>query len=169
MKAKTLRLLDTLTTKYYAIVRFFKRLHRAYKWVTECIWTNWDFDSHSIYSLLLYKLTQLQRELVNGYCVHNERDLKALRICIKLLKRLDDEYHTDRYSAWHDRKWGELDMQLTPARRATFSRSGIKSIDEAAQEKEECQKMYTKITAWINRDRMLLFKIMTKYMDQWWD
>jgi len=109
------------------------RLKRVYQW-SKFMWTNWDFDALSIYPLLEYKLKRVQFCLLNGHAVQDPKDLKALRIALKLAKRLSIDYHENKLYYRHERKWGELKTWFTPTERGDGSsywnstRANIKMI-----------------------------------------
>jgi hypothetical protein len=156
------------------ISTFFRRSKRLYHW-SKFMWTNWDFDSHSIFPLLEYKLKRLEHCLNNGHAIHEPKDLKALRIAIKLCKRISDEYHETKVYSWHERKWGELKTWFTPYDGdkdlfiMNFARPKANTDQEKAEERADLMKRHEIIEPWLARDTRNLFNIVQKYYRAWWD
>jgi hypothetical protein len=161
---------------YYDVGTFIRRLKRAYKWTKNCIWTNWDFDAQTIFPLLEYKLKRIEFCLKNGHAVQEERDLKALRISIKLAKRVSDDYHEGKLYEWHERKWGghtpwreSWEDQGDGSSRYVGRRVKVKTEQDREAEVADLRALWAKNDAWRSRDEKLLFSIIQKYYRVWWD
>jgi hypothetical protein len=114
--------------------------------------------------------------LKNGHAVQKELDLKALRIAIKLAKRISDDYHEDKLYDWHERKWGELSSwedswkpQENGSSRYIGRRKKVKTEADRELEVVDLRKLWEKIEAWRSRDEKLMFAIIQKYYRVWWD
>ena len=163
--------------KWYFEVRYFlRRLKRSYFWVKDCIWNNWDFDGLTIYPLLEYKLKRVQFCLKNGHAVQEEKDMKALRILIKLANRLANEYHENALCKRHEERWGKLDITWVPVEgkegysESIFSRPKVITEEDEKLEREEYQELFmNKEPKWVERDEKLFFEILRRHIRNLWD
>lgn len=159
---------------YYDLEVLISRSKRLYKWA-KFMWTNWDFDALTIYPLLEYKLKRVQHNLINGNAVHEVGDLKALKIALKLAKRLSNDHHENKYHEWHDKKWGKLKTWLTPMNDGTgnylynSSRGRAVTIEDKERERQDYLAMWENYGKWRKRDEKLFFAILQKYIPVWWD
>jgi hypothetical protein len=161
---------------YHDLGTLYRRLKRAYKWAKNCIWTNWDFDAHSIFPLLEYKLKRIEHCLINGHAVQEDRDMKALRIAIKLAKRVSDSYHEEKLYDRHERKWGahapwKESWKENEDGTSTYvgRRLKVKSDQDKELETADLRSLWKKEEEWRSRDEKLLFAIIQKYYKVWWD
>ena len=153
--------------KFYRLMTLINRSKRALHWA-KFMWTNWDFDAHSIFPLLERKLLRIQNNLERGWAIQDPKDMKALRTAIKLAKRVSDEYHEEQLYKWHEKKWGNYRNDW-PLRNSKYSRQGVNSEEQAEAERADLHVLYDRITTWRGRDEKLLFAIIQKYYRVWWD
>src|SRR5262245_38122373 len=106
----TLPWLEPIVDKYYSFLAFIEWVRRAWDYA-KLGYKNWDFDALTIERYMLFKLKRVQDCLINGNCdltvEMGPRKMKALKLCIKLLERLQDGRCT-RFMDMHEAKWGEL-------------------------------------------------------------
>jgi hypothetical protein len=139
------------------------------------MWTNWDFDAQTIFPLLEHKLKRILLCLENGHAHQEPKDLKALKLAIKLAKRVSEDYHESKYYDWHEARWGELKTWFTPVEgkkgysQWNSTRAKIVTEQDKAQEREAHIGMWPKIEKWRRRDERLLFAIIQNYYRNWWD
>lgn len=163
----------------FKIRRFFRKLSRAAAYATFG-WSNHDFDSGYLLDALHFKLQRMHKFMTSkdAYSVQEKHTLQSLRLATRLAKKLT----TDDYSHFmdqHDKKWGPLDMKLTPAEPVEglpgggsvceFSRPNVTSKRKEAQERREFKKAAQLDDLSRARDARWLFSIMEKYYQYWWD
>lgn len=146
---------------------FWSRAKRLARW-SKFMWTNWDFDGHSIYPLLEYKLKRIQYCLIHGWSVQDEYDMKALRVALKLVKRLSEDHHENALYGRHDKKWGPLQTWFTPTD-GEPGYSTFKSSRSKAAEREDHLKMFEVEARWRARDEKWFFNILRVHARRWWD
>lgn len=151
-----------------------RRAKRLLHW-SKFMWTNWDFDATSIWPLLEYKLKRVQHCLQNGHAIQEPKDMKALRIAIKLAGRISNDYHEERFYARHKAKWGDFKSWFTPcldkpgmSEWHSF-RSNAVTEQEKEQERSERLEGYRLSELFQARDEKLCLAIIQKYHRVWWD
>lgn len=151
---------------------FYERLSRALSYF-KLGWNNVDYDYESIFVYLRFKLPRILFNLETGMAIHEPETIKALKVCIHLLDKLNDDYG---YSyAKHREKWGELVMTTVPSDvrddllRVHIHVEGITTDEQRQQEILESriasQKDYNRTIKY----QRWLFRIMDKYIQKWWD
>jgi hypothetical protein len=138
--------IQKLTNKLYhirsAIRRFF--IYGNFAWGL-CEW-----DYSSLLKIVRFFLIRMSHSLVNGVLQQDEKILKSVRICIKLLDRLikdDYNYWTNKHS----------------------SRWPITQTTGSEEEKKDFLYSIYMDDKQRDRDSRLLFSIMDKYYKLWWD
>jgi hypothetical protein len=167
-----------LSDYWHKFTLFFKRPYRRakklYEWHKNVFSNDFDFDAHSIYAILEYKLKRIYPVLETGHAYQEDKDMQALRIAIKLAGRLkEDNYDMAEWDR-HAKKWGELKTWFTPIEGSTnsmwnSSRPNVKTPEDEEQERTEMRAGYERGAAAKLRDQRNLFAILTKYMAVWWD
>ena len=163
----------------FAVRRFFRQARRAAAYA-KFGWGNHDFDNSYLLAALHFKLQRMHKFMTSkdAYSVQEKHTLQSLRLATRLAKKLT----TDDYSHFmyhHDKKWGPLDMKLTPAEHVEglpgggsvceFSRPNVTSKRKEAQERREFRKAVKMDEQIRARDARWLFSIMEKYYQYWWD
>jgi hypothetical protein len=160
--------------------RPFWRAKLMYDWYVNVFKDDFDWDSGYLLKIIEYKLKLIKVALENGCAIHEEKDIKALSLAIKILQRMQDEHHSyfEKAHRDHDLKWGELITWTTPNYEAngeikTYTwhsrRPNANTPEEIEQERLEYRKTWEIEEFLIRRDRRWLFGILSKYMDAWWD
>lgn len=152
-----------------AVNRFWKNLCRAVAYA-RFGWSNHDWDHTFFYALLRFKLDRMQKAFENDWTVSKERT-KSVRVAAKLAKRLETDYYCRAITA-HDKKWGELEMDLGPPndqkmRQAIFSRKNVTKRTEKRERLEFMAATYADQHA-MERDIRWLTGIINKYVQHWW-
>lgn len=160
---------------YYSLWVTYRRLKRVYRW-SKFMWTNWDFDALSIYPLLEYKLKRVQYCLEQGHAIQEDKDMKALRIVIKLANRLANDYHETKLYDRHEAKWGQLHTWFTDCNDGTgcsqMHSKRPKAVTEEEQEKEleEFRNLFFALEPkWRGRDEKWFFEILRRHIRNLWD
>lgn len=135
---------------------FFYRVGVCFRWCRDVLWDKvYEFDSHGSFILLRYHLENIRRCIANGHHLDQGPELKQLRVAIKLLKRLENEFwYTDLLYKLMDRKG--------------FKSRGYKQFRQNIymQAFSECGKRCDAIK---ERDLKLFWLIFSKYYEGWWD
>lgn len=144
---------------------------------------SYDFDASTIYDMLHLKLNRLHTEFKdNGHCVWNGNidhpDMKRIRVATELAKRLSTEGYTLRACREHEKKWGACEMTSRPVfigKNVGYGKVLDFTYPNASTDKlrEICNKDLLRIHKKYDRmqieDRKYLFRLLDKYIKQWWD
>ena len=149
---------------------------RLYQWYVNVFHNDFDFDGHSLFAIIEYKLKRMEKVLVKGHAIQDPKDLRALRLAIKLSGRLkDDGYEMKSYDRF-EKKWGRMETWMTP-----FDRGGEEMFSwhsrnpKAIYEKDkiECRKdrldMYIAADKKMRREQKWLYAILHSHLRNWWD
>ena len=141
------------------------------------IWKDRQWDYYFIYNILRHKL-HLTEQFIRHYGCHvkNIQDADKIKKCVLLLDRLiKDEYH-DNVFRNHDKKWGDIDLIFMESKEypeeyseVKINYPNVKTEEDKKLEKKEFKRLSNKPQELINQDLELLFKIMRKNIQTWWD
>lgn len=172
-------LLEKMQDLYYNILRRIEWIKRSYDY-TRFGWEAWDFDALTIERYMLFKLKRVQECLINGSCdltvESGPKKMKALKLTLKLLTRLNGHYH--RFSDLHDLKWGNMVTWFEPAGfdknygDLMYWKSSRPNATTPELIKEETKEFLEAMDADAReecRDRRIMYLIVTKYISYWWD
>ena len=149
------------------LLRPIQQVIKLYQWQTNVFHNDYDFDSHSIYGILEYKLKRIQHALLNGWAVHEPKDLKALALAIKLAGRIRADNYEEAFMVKHDLKWGTANYTFEP--NFVSHREGATTPELLALERKEFSHAFMRAEARTVRDRKLFFAIVHLYERIWWD
>jgi len=154
---------------------FFEKCRRVLAYA-KLGYDNYDFDALTIENYLLFKLKRIEPCLINGHCdltvEEGPKKMKALKLCIKILERLNNDDYT-RFDKLHEKKWGKLEMWTEPTgdgfHRLKSRRERATTPELKEQERKEYIESFHADARLENRDRQLMYKIIAKYITYWWD
>jgi hypothetical protein len=167
--------LDKITGPIRAFIRKLKRFV-AYGMHG---YNTYDWDYGYLFEMLEFKLKRMQHEIINGHHTPDKATDQSLRLCLKLLKKLNGrDYHY--FMDIHNAKWGESEWVFhrhdedgkeieNGCSRLEIIKPNANTPEEKAQERAEFSIAYKKDDAQQARDKRLLFRIMEKYHQCWWD
>jgi hypothetical protein len=157
---------------------FLRKVKRALAFAVHG-WNSYDWDYGYLLDLIEFKLKRMQKEIKNGHHVPDKATDQSIRICIKLLKKINRrDYHY--FAGLHDQKWGESEwvFHKTDENGQEISNGGSRleivrpkavTPEEKEQERTEALVAYRMDDAQRERDVRWLFNIMAKYHQCWWD
>ena len=139
------------------------------------IWKDRDWDHWFLYKIIhkkLEKMEYLQRTY--GHHVDNEKTADQIKICKLLLARLIEDDYLSNATKYHDEKWGELRLITKPipgTEVCSVETETTKPLTEKEKERESKARMalYKHGDKMKEQDLDLLFKIMRKHIQGWWD
>jgi len=157
------------------------------------IWKDRNWDSHYIFDMLQHKLTA-QANYIGRRDFHTraQLDAKRMRLCVKLIKKVQEEDYTMEYMDYHkDRVWF-TDCEDRPGSSLYNSEEVWEKYDEYfakyplvykrvlkgegvftlnGRDESDMKRIIAMNIAHLNHDRArkLLFKIMEENIESWWD
>jgi hypothetical protein len=155
------------------------------------IWKDRDWDGHYIFEVMKHKL-QAQAQYIGDRDFHTraQQDARRMRLCVKLMQKIQDEDYTMEYMDYHkDRVWF-TDCEDRPGSSLMNSEPVWEKFDDyfkkypliykrvmngegvfSLKGREDDKHVIAMNIAHLNHDRArkLLFKIMEENIEGWWD
>jgi hypothetical protein len=177
--------------KYYH--KYFKQgIKNIWYWFP-IIWKDRNWDDHYIFEVLKHKL-KAQAKYIGDNDRHTraQLDAKRMRLCVKLIEKVQEEEYAMEYMDYHkDRLWF-TDCEDRPGSSLWNSETISENFDKYfkkyplvykrvlkgegpftldGRDEEEIKKIIAMNIAHINQQRAhkLLFKVMEKNILGWWD
>ena len=177
--------------KYYH--KYFKQgIKNIWYWFP-VIWKDRDWDGHYIFEILQHKLTA-QANYIGKRDFHTraQLDAKRMRLCVKLIKKVQEEDYTMEYMDYaKDRVWftdcedrpgsslynseevwekyDEYFAKYPLVYKKVLKGEGVFTLD--GRDESDMKRIIAMNIAHLNHDRArkLLFKIMEENIEGWWD
>lgn len=154
-------------------MRYLRRVVNAFKYFLVALWHDYVWDYGGAYRLLYLKLHTLHEVMKNDPHHEYDAEIRAIRICVKILRRLNNDWYDRGYDR-HDRRWGKSEYWTTPCAgddhysRFHSQRPGAVYELDKKQERKEFHNLWNTMEAIRMRDSRNLHNIMNKYMESWW-
>lgn len=139
------------------------------------IWNDRDWDHWHLYNILYKKLEMMENLQRNHGChVDNVKVADQIKVCKLLLKRLIDDNYLENATVNHDKKWGELSMftrEIEGSDCVSMHTKTTKDLTEKESEIErvERHRLYKHSDNMKEQDLDMLFRIIRKRIQGWWD
>jgi hypothetical protein len=151
------------------------QIKRLYQWHMNVFRFDYDFDFHCMFAIIEYKLKRIEKCLIDGNAFQDPKDIKAIKLAIKLADRLKDDNYPEAFYKRHDRKWGKMKTWFTPCNDGTgcstwnHSRPKANTPKLKEQESKEHLASMHAADAKAKREEKRLYDILHKYGRSWWD
>ena len=155
------------------------------------IWKDRNWDDSFIFDIMKHKLSA-QAEYIGNRDRHTraQLDAKRMRLCVKLMGLVQDEFYSSEYSDYHKTKHWFADIPEKPGYSSWESRLLEENFDDYFKKyplihkrvlngegifdregREDDKQIIAMNIGHINHDRArkLLFKIMEENIEGWWD
>ena len=139
------------------------------------IWKDrwWD---HWFFFVVLHKKLDLMEKNFRSYGHHTnaDKDADKMKICVLLVKRIiDDNYH-EMASKQHRENWGEpnfnwIDTEHPDLVELKITYDSVKNDKDKAQERREFKTAIEQEHFLREQDIEMLFKLIKKHIQTWWD
>ena len=177
--------------KYYH--KYFKQGVKNIIYWFPIIWKDRNWDGHYIFEILQHKL-KAQADYIGRRDFHTraQLDAKRMRLCVKLIKKVQEEDYTMEYMDYHkDRVWftdcedkegsslynseeiwekyDEYFAKYPLVYKKVLKGEGVFTLN--GRDDSEMKRVIAMNIAHLNHDRArkLLFKIMEENIEGWWD
>jgi hypothetical protein len=140
------------------------------------IWKDRNWDHIFIYKIFRHKL-YLQQKHIRTHDNHlsAKSDADKIMICVHLLDRLiNDEYH-EMAMKHHDAKWGDGKMEFTEyaddpnLHKLNIVYDNVHTEEDEAKEEKDFKRAMEHEKYLRDQDKNMLFDMMKKYIEGWWD
>jgi hypothetical protein len=170
---------------------FIQGVKNLWKWFPT-IWKDRDWDTYFIYEIIKVKLKN-QSEYIGFHDRHtsSKRDAEIMMLCHTLIQRRQDEYYSMEYMDYHESNYNWLDVEDKPDLKKLDVELVSENFDDYFKKyprqykrvmsgelnrynrpvEEKDKQVIAMEIAHENQDRChkLLFKIMERNIDSWWD
>jgi len=139
------------------------------------IWKDRNWDQVYIYEIFKYKLEQTEKLLRKyGHHVNADHDADNIKICVTLLDRLiKDIYYDQAFNKYHE-KWGESKFDFINAdqpnmKKLQITHENVNTEEDMKAERKDFKQCCDHEDYLRKQDLDLLFKMMRKHIQTWWD
>jgi len=139
------------------------------------IWKDRDWDHYYLYVIMKKKLERMEYlQRTYGHHVDNEKTADQIKICKLILGRLIEDDYLFNATKYHDEKWGELRLITKPIPETQVCFVEVETT-KPLTEKEKIQERKERSAAFKHGENMrkqdldMLFNIMKKHVEGWWD
>ncbi len=158
--------MNKIKTLYYSIIYGIENL---YIWFF-IIWQDRNWDHYFIYKILHKKLSLMEYNIRKyGMHVRSDKDAGKIKICVLLLDRLLKDDYFENVCKNHDKKWGKSDFIFHDNVRLEIKYANVKIEKDKENQIKDFRKCMKSETELKEQDLDLLFKIMRKNIQTWWD
>lgn len=172
--------------KYIRIVCNFKKFYDFFRYKIPygtknlirwfpTIWNDRNYDQYFIYVILQKKLQLSEKCLRNGHHMYAEKTADEVKLCSLILDRLiKDEYDLHAFKR-HDEKWGEANFNFKEIKDKPgysslhITHEKVKTEKDKEEEQKDFKRSYENEQKLKEQDLDLLFKLMRKHIQGWWD
>jgi len=140
------------------------------------IWKDRWWDHWFVYSMLHKKLSLMEQNIRHhGHHANAENDADKIKKCVLLLERLlkDEGYHEMAFKR-HYEKWGEPQMAWKKMEgsdlvKLEITYPAVKNEEDKKQERKEFRIAMGMENRSRRQDTDMLFDLMKKHIQTWWD
>lgn len=133
------------------------------------LWNNWDWDHMFLMEVLKYKLLRMQKYMKkHAYVAAADQLAAQMKACTDIIDRLEKNRYTEKEIADHDEKYGPLSME-PDENGVILWRPKARELGLEEEEAERRFEIYLLGEKRREKDLEILFRIMQKRMEYWWD
>lgn len=150
--------------KYYIIKNGISNIIRWFP----TIWQLRDWDAEYLYLLIYKHLSHVEDCLrYYGHGVNSIKDANKIKIAKNLAKRLYDQEYDFNALIPVEKKYGELKVKTEKDDKFPMLNKVI--FDETPEERKARDRAYKHAEYMENQDKQILFAMLNKYINRWWD
>ena len=168
----------------WRIRMFFRKVKNMIRWFP-VIWKDEDWDSHFIFEIIKFKLKN-QAKYIGDKDRHTraKRDAEIMNICVRLIDKVQTEYYNAEYLDYEESKFNFIPIEGTTSSKLEieyisdnlndyFNKYPLVYKEAVSQHihKNPDKHIIAMYMSRINHDRArkLLFKVMERNIERWWD
>jgi hypothetical protein len=173
-------LIDPIVDKYHKVSwtvfgKPISHVKKLWDWYFKVFRYDYDFDGHCLFAIIEYKLKRIEKSLISGCALQENKDMKALKLAIRLAGRLKEDRYDERGYDRIDRKWGKAKYWFEPCNDGSgnsymrSSKPNVKTEQDKTDELEYSRLQYKLSEDRMKREEKRLYDILFKYLRVWWD
>lgn len=140
------------------------------------IWEDRDWDHWYLYKIIHKKLERMEiLHRTYGHHVDNDKTADQIKLCKLLLKRLIADDYLMNATKYHDQKWGDLEIFTEEIEgRSNCVSVHTKTTKDLTEKEKKIEDelrhgLYRHADKMKEQDLDMLFRIMRKHIQGWWD
>lgn len=143
---------DSIYEIYTKVRVFFQTVERFFFWGWK-LRNSYDFDSAFVYEMLYLKYERIEKCLENGHCVHNKTEMRRLKTIKCLALRLFEANYAQEEFALLEKQGKSFTTKTDGVYRITpEGHRANKNVEDRE-----------------NRDKEMMFALISKYNGHFWD
>lgn len=161
---------------------FIKGIKNLIRWFP-VIWKDRDWDDHFIWQVMIQKL-RFQAKYIGDRDFHTraKRDAEIMMTCVRLMEKIKEEYYATEYFDYHETEytWEDSDepgfVTLNVEEKSErfdeyFKKYPLvyKRIKQRYTNEDKSRLAFYMSTENHNRARRILFKLMERNIEAWWE
>ena len=175
----------------YLHLEFARGVKNLWRWFP-VIWKDRDWDDHYIFEILKTKLKN-QAEYIGTRDIHTraKRDSEIMLLCARLMEKVQEEFYSMEYMDYHESRYNWIDSEKFPDSKQLEIEEISENYDEyfakhklavkriisdpkyqifKLTEDDYKQRLAMNVSHYNhNRARKILFKLMERNIEGWWD
>lgn len=152
------------------------RIKNTFKWI-KFIWGFKWYEYGQIYQIMRFSL-QNTIEYFEGskiYYLGMDRDLYYMRLCVKLIDRIESDYYEERAFEEIEKRWGKnnfITENLNDGGLEMYSLKMKRELEKTEEDSKRYRDEYMLIRQFWNlkheKAKRLLYRILQEKMEGWW-
>ena len=160
---------------FWKIKSFFWRVKNTWSWA-KFIWKIRWHEYDAVYEIMKFSLLKTIHAFENARVHHvgMEHDIYYMRLCVKLIERIQSEYYDERAFDELEKRWGKYNTTIKPidGDDAFYSmiikRELEKTEEDSARYKEDFVRTHKYWTNKHEKAKKLLYRILQERLEHWW-
>ena len=153
--------------------RFFRKINQGIRnliYYFPIIWNDRHWDDFYVFVYLRRKLISMEKFYRHyAHFVGNEKEADKIKLCVMLLNRIVNDDYLENALVFHEKKYGELNMNLKDTGVVLFSTTKELTEEEKKMEDKLRTNLYKHADNQKQQDIDMLFDKMAKHIQRWWD
>lgn len=167
-----------------------KGIKNLWKWFP-LVWKDRDWDDHFIFEALKFKIKNTAKYIKkNDRYIGCERDVQIMMTCVRLIEKIQDQFYDLEHTDYMEQKFSfekvkdsdltELKIELTSENLSGYFSKHPNVYRRALKSSITKEKWYYSevsdqtLAMWMshynhNRARKILFSLMERNIEKWWD
>lgn len=167
-----------------------KGIKNLWKWFP-LVWKDRDWDDHFIFEALKFKIKNTAKYIKkNDRYIGCERDVQIMMTCVRLIEKIQDQFYDLEHTDYMEQKFSfekvkdsdltELKIELTSENLSDYFSKHPNVYRRALKSSITKEKWYYSevsdqtLAMWMshynhNRARKILFSLMERNIEKWWD
>lgn len=160
----------------YYIKNLLWRIHNTWSWA-KLVWQFRWYEYGQVYAVMRFSLVKALENFDRSKVkyVGMESDMYYMRLCVKLIDRLQSEYYEERAHKELDNRWGNyktITETINDGSPVVYKMVVKRELDKTEADSKRYREDFVKTyNFWMNKHekaKKLLFRILNEKLEKWW-